>query len=236
MAPSGADSLSHINFESLISRFRELEDYFGYLSDRYLQSLRGQVIMSTDKSVMMSGESILNSIRSHRLRLFDPVSPNPGSSRDGDLVVPFLQSLFWLTRRRFVVWGRPLCCFAVGLWGDGFGSGLVSCAGVGFSVCHYFCFCSCRFWGGHRSPRGSHLLRSLLSLLGSPRWSLLLSPHLSLWVLMGSFVRYQCTWWHRSPLQFLPLFRFRWLLFSLLLLLSLRLLFLLLLFFPLLRH
>ena len=64
-APSGTDSPSHINFESLISRVRELENYFGYLPDRYLQSLRGQVIMSTDKSVMMTGDSILDSIRYH---------------------------------------------------------------------------------------------------------------------------------------------------------------------------
>ena len=49
-APSGADSSSHINFESLISRVRELENYFGYLPGGYLQSLRGQVVMSTDKS------------------------------------------------------------------------------------------------------------------------------------------------------------------------------------------
>ena len=96
MAPSGADSLTHISFESLISRVRKLETYFGYLPDRYLQSLVGQIIMSTDSSVMMSGESNVDSVQSYRLRVCDPVSPTPGSSRDGDSVVPFLRSLFGL--------------------------------------------------------------------------------------------------------------------------------------------
>ena len=62
--------------------------------DRYLQSLRGQIISSRDQSVIMSGDSIIDSIRSHRLRVCDPVSPTPGSSHDGDSIVPFLQSLF----------------------------------------------------------------------------------------------------------------------------------------------
>ena len=96
LAASGADSPTHISFESLISRVRELETYFGYLPYRYLQSLVGQVIMSTDSSVMMFGESIVDSVRSHRLRVCDPVSPTPGSSHDGDSVVPYLKSLFGL--------------------------------------------------------------------------------------------------------------------------------------------
>ena len=94
MAPTGADSLTHVSFESLIDRVRELEQHFGYLADRYLQSLRGQIISSRDHSVMMSGDSIIDSIRYHRLRVCGPVSPTPGSSRDGDSIVPFLQSLF----------------------------------------------------------------------------------------------------------------------------------------------
>ena len=94
LAPSGVDSLTRVSFESLIDRVRELELHFGYLPDRYLQSLRGQIISSRDHFVMMSGDSIIDSIRSHRLRVCDPVSPTSGSSRDGDSIVPFLQSLF----------------------------------------------------------------------------------------------------------------------------------------------
>ena len=78
----------------LIDMVRELEQHFGYLPDRYLQSLRVQIISSRDHSVMVSGDSIIDSIRLHRLRVCDPISPTPGSSRDGDLIVPFLQSLF----------------------------------------------------------------------------------------------------------------------------------------------
>ena len=96
MVPAGADSPSHISFESLLSRVRELETHFGYLPDRYLQSPVGQIIMSSDSSVMMLGESIVDSVRSYRLRVCDPVSLTPGSSRDGDSVVPFLRSLFGL--------------------------------------------------------------------------------------------------------------------------------------------
>ena len=78
----------------LIDMVRELEQHFGYLPDRYLQSLRVQIIGSRDHSVMMSGDSIIDSIRSHRFRVCDPVSPTPGSSCGGDSIVPFLQSLF----------------------------------------------------------------------------------------------------------------------------------------------
>ena len=77
MASSGADSLTHVSFESLIDRVRELELHFGYLPDRYLQSLRGQIISSMDQSVMMSGDSIIDSIRSHRLRVCNPVITYP---------------------------------------------------------------------------------------------------------------------------------------------------------------
>ena len=83
-------------FESLIARVRDLEHHFGYLPDRYLQSLRGQVVSARDHSVMMSGDSIVDSFRLHRLHVCDPVSPTPGSSCDGDSVVPFLRSLFGL--------------------------------------------------------------------------------------------------------------------------------------------
>ena len=54
LAPSGADSLPHVSFESLIDRVRELESQFGYLPDRHLQSLRGHIISSRDQSIMMS--------------------------------------------------------------------------------------------------------------------------------------------------------------------------------------
>ena len=96
MAPVCSDSPSHISFESLLSRVRELETHFGYLPDRYLQSLVGQIIMSSDSLVVMSGEPIVDSVRSYRLRVCDPMSPTLGSSRDGDLSVSFLQSLFGL--------------------------------------------------------------------------------------------------------------------------------------------
>ena len=90
------DSLTHVSFESLIDRVRDLKQHFGYLPDRYLQSLRRQVFSDRDHSVMMSGDSIVDSVRSHRLRVCSPVSPTPGSLRDGDSVVPFLRSLFGL--------------------------------------------------------------------------------------------------------------------------------------------
>ena len=90
MVPSGADSLTHVSFESLIDRVRELELHFGYLPDKYLHSFRGQIISSRDHSVMMSADSIIESIRSHRLRVCGPVSPTPGSLCDGDLIVPSL--------------------------------------------------------------------------------------------------------------------------------------------------
>ena len=94
LASSVADSLTHVSFESLIDRVRELEQHFGYLPDKYLQSLRGQIIRSRDHSVLMSGDSIIDSIRSYRLRVCDPVSLTPGSPHNGDSIVPFLQSLF----------------------------------------------------------------------------------------------------------------------------------------------
>ena len=62
----------------MIDRVRELEQHFGYLLNRYLQFLRGKIISSRDHSVMMSGDSIIDSIGSHRLRVCDPVSPTPG--------------------------------------------------------------------------------------------------------------------------------------------------------------
>ena len=52
--------------------------------------------MSFNSSVMMSGESIVDSVRSYRLRVCNPVSLTPGSLQDGDSLVPFLRSLFGL--------------------------------------------------------------------------------------------------------------------------------------------
>ena len=51
----------------LIDMVRELEQHFGYLPDRYLQFFRVQIISSRDHSVMMADDSIMDSIRSHRL-------------------------------------------------------------------------------------------------------------------------------------------------------------------------
>ena len=48
LAPSGADSLTHVSFEPLTDRVRELQQHFGYLHNRYLQSLRGQIISARD--------------------------------------------------------------------------------------------------------------------------------------------------------------------------------------------
>ena len=55
---------------------------------------------------MMSGDSIIDSVRSHRLRLCDPVLPTSGSSRDGDSIVPFLQLLFGSSM--FISSSRPV--------------------------------------------------------------------------------------------------------------------------------
>ena len=62
----------HLVRSILIDMVRELEQHFGYLSDRYLQSLRVQIISSGDHSVMISGDSIIGSITSHRLHVCDP--------------------------------------------------------------------------------------------------------------------------------------------------------------------
>ena len=52
------------------------------------------MVSDRNHSVMMSGDSIVDSVRSHRLRVCDPVTPTPGSSRDGDSLVPFLRSVW----------------------------------------------------------------------------------------------------------------------------------------------
>ena len=65
----------------------------GYLSDSFLTYLRGKVIYSMDQSLFLFGDSIANSVRFFRLRLFDPRSPTPGSSREGDSIIPFVCSL-----------------------------------------------------------------------------------------------------------------------------------------------
>ena len=150
----------------------------------------------------------------------DPVSPNPGSSRDGDSLVPFLRSLFGLSFVRLRLNPSPL---------------LSRCRSLG-----------CRSWvGTPRLLQGalrllSHLLSLLLSLLGrlsvasgvassfasavTPRWSLLLLPLLSLLNPGVSFGRCRSTRRLRLLLRFLLLSLFLWLLFSLLLLRFLRLL------------
>ena len=80
-------------FGEFLARIRDLECRFGYLPDNYLVSLRGKVIHSPDYSLYLSGDAIFDSVRSFRLRLMDPASPLPGSSRDSDSVIPFLCSL-----------------------------------------------------------------------------------------------------------------------------------------------
>ena len=54
------------------------------------------MVSDRNHSVMMSGNSIVDSVKSHCLCVCDPVSPTPGSSRDGDSLVPFLRLLFGL--------------------------------------------------------------------------------------------------------------------------------------------
>ena len=72
---------------------KDLECKFGYLPDNFLNSLRGKVIHSPDYSLYLSGDANLDSLRSFRSRLLDPISPLPGSSRDSNSVIPFLCSL-----------------------------------------------------------------------------------------------------------------------------------------------
>ena len=153
MAPSGTDSLTRVSFESLIGRVRELQQHCGYLPSRYLQSLRGQIISSRDHSVMMSGDSIIDSIRLHRLHVCDPVSPTAGSSRDGTrlfhscsrcLVLPLLIRRLdpspRLSRRR---------CLGRRSW-----VGAPRLVRLGYSFCPFYCSYSYRLWVDHRSPSG----------------------------------------------------------------------------------
>ena len=44
-------------------------------------------------SLFLSGDSIIDSVRSYRLHVFDPLSPSPSSSRESDSVSPFVCSL-----------------------------------------------------------------------------------------------------------------------------------------------
>ena len=92
-ALTGVDSPSQIEFGVFLARVRELEMQHGYLPDSFLTSLRGKVIYSADQSLFLSGDSIANSVRSFRLRLFDPRSSTPGSSHDGDSIIPFVCAL-----------------------------------------------------------------------------------------------------------------------------------------------
>ena len=80
-------------FGEFLARIRDLEIKFGYVPDNYLMALRGKVIHSSDYSLYLSGDAILDSMCWFRLRLSDPVSPVPGSSRDSDSVILFLCSL-----------------------------------------------------------------------------------------------------------------------------------------------
>ena len=87
------DSLSLIDFSKLLDGFRELEFQYGYLPDYFFSAFSGKVIFASDNSLFLSGDSIANSMRSYRLRVFDPLSPSPGSSCDGNLVILYLCSL-----------------------------------------------------------------------------------------------------------------------------------------------
>ena len=80
-------------FGEFLARIRDLECKFGYLPDNYLITLSGKVIHTPDYSLYLSSDAIFDSVCSFRLRLLDPVSPMPGSSRDSDSVIPFLCSL-----------------------------------------------------------------------------------------------------------------------------------------------
>ena len=92
--PTGVDSPTQIEFGVFLARVRELEFQHGYLPDSFLTSLRGKVIYAADHSLFLSGNSIADSVRSYCLRVFDPKSPAPGSSCDGDKIIPFVCSLF----------------------------------------------------------------------------------------------------------------------------------------------
>ena len=61
--------------------------------DDFLASLLGKVVYLTDHLFAISGDSIACSVVSFRARAFDPVNPIPGSSKDGNSIMPFICSL-----------------------------------------------------------------------------------------------------------------------------------------------
>ena len=104
-------------FGEVLARIRDLKIKFGYVPDNYLMALCGKVIHSSDYSLYLSGDAILDSVRSFCLRLLDPVSPMLGSSRDSDLVIPFFMFLIGRGESVSSYGSWPFrCAYALGFW------------------------------------------------------------------------------------------------------------------------
>ena len=71
MSPSGNSSLSHLSFDDLLDRIRELETAYSFVPDFFLLSFRGVVIHATDHSFAVSGDLIADSVVSYHYHLCD---------------------------------------------------------------------------------------------------------------------------------------------------------------------
>ena len=81
--------LPRVSFEELLVNFKVLEFSHGYVPDCFLTSLGGVVVYSSDLSLAMGRDLLADSILSYLACFFDPMSPTPCSSRDGDSIIPY---------------------------------------------------------------------------------------------------------------------------------------------------
>ena len=90
---TGVTSLPRLTFAQVIDRVRVYESSVGYVPDSYLTSLHSFVVYSDEFDVAISGDLLVDSVRSFRQHLADPVDPVPGMSQGGDNIVQFLYCL-----------------------------------------------------------------------------------------------------------------------------------------------
>ena len=93
MMPMGDSIPSCLSFEDFLVTLRVLESSGESMPDAFLAFLRGKVVYSTEYSLTISGDSITDSVVLLCARTFDTLKPLPGSSKDGDSIIPLICNL-----------------------------------------------------------------------------------------------------------------------------------------------
>ena len=93
MMPMGDSIPSCLSFEDFLVTLRVLESSGESMPDAFLAFLRGKVVYSTEHSLTIIGDSITDSVVLLCARTFDTLKPLPGSSKDGDSIIPLICNL-----------------------------------------------------------------------------------------------------------------------------------------------